>query len=135
MSACVLDTDVVIAALDRSDRHHRRAAETIERMIRDEVDMLVSTINYAEALVRPAEDEETLNRAVDAIAVLGIRTIAPTATIARDAARHRSLNISLADGFALATARAHSATVASFDRRVRRAVAELGLELPEGLSA
>jgi predicted nucleic acid-binding protein len=71
---------------------------------------------------------------VDAIAALGLTTIAPTATIARDAARYRSLNISLADGFALATARAHSATVASFDRRVRRAVTELGLELPESLA-
>ena len=130
----MLDTDVVIAALDRSGRHHRRAAEAIERMIRDEVDLLVSTINYAEALVRPAEDEGNLRRAVDAIAALGLTTIAPTATIARDAARYRSLNISLADGFALATARAHSATVASFDRRVRRAVTELGLELPESLA-
>lgn len=129
----MLDTDVVIAALDRSDAHHRQAAAAIGGMVEDGVDLLLSTVNYAEALVRPAENEETLQAAVDAIAALGMRPIAPTATIARDAARYRSLNISLADGFALATAQARSASVASFDRRVRRAMSELGLEPPKRL--
>lgn len=133
MSACVLDTDVVIAALDRSDAHHGEAATAITNLIEERVELLLSTINYAEALVKPAEDEPTLEAAVDAIAALGIRTIAPTAAIARDAARYRTKKISLADGFALATARAQSATVASFDRRVRRAIDELGLELPAQL--
>ena len=130
MSACVLDTDLVIAALDRSDGHHREAARAIAAMLEDDIEMLVSTVNYAEALVRPAEDEQALPAAVDAIAALGIRPIPPTATIARDAARYRSLNVSLADGFALATARARSSSVASFDRRVRRAMADLGIEAP-----
>jgi predicted nucleic acid-binding protein len=133
LSACVLDTDVVIAALDRSDTHHREAAKAITGMLEDGDELLLSTINYAEALVRPAEDERTLQVAVDAIAALGIRPLAPTAAIARDAARFRSLGISLADGSALATAQANSATVASFDRRVRRAMAELGLDAPPRL--
>ena len=133
MSACVLDTDVVIAALDRSDAHHREAAAAIEGMLEEGVELLLSTVNYAEALVRPAENEQALPAAVDALAALGIRPIPPTATIARDAARYRSLNVSLADGFALATARAHSARVASFDRRVRRAMADLGIEAPTQL--
>lgn len=133
MSGCVLDTDVVIAALDRSDAHHRETAEAITAMSADGVELLLSAINYAEALVKPAEDERTLAAAVDAIAALGIRVISPTATIARDAARRRALNVSLADGFALATARAHSASVATFDRRVRRAAAALGISSPEGL--
>lgn len=130
----MLDTDVVIAALDRSDAHHRDAAEAIRRMIENEVDLLLSTVNYAEALVRPAENETTLRAAVDAIAALRIKPIGPSAAVARDAARYRALNVSLADGFALATARTHSASVASFDRRVRRAMSTLGLELPEELS-
>jgi predicted nucleic acid-binding protein len=46
-----------------------------------------------------------------------------------DAARLGALNISLADGFALATARAQGAALASFDRRVRRAVKSAGLDL------
>jgi predicted nucleic acid-binding protein len=60
---------------------------------------------------------------------LGFKLIAPTAAIARDAARLRGLNISLADGFALATAQAHGASVGSFDRRVRRALPKAGLAL------
>lgn len=129
MRACALDTDVVIAALDRADAHHTRAAKAIEQMMAAEAKLLLSTINYAEALVRPAEEEETLRVAVDAIASLGIELVAPTAAIARDAARFRALNVSLADGFALATARARAAAVASFDRHVRRAAAKLELEL------
>jgi predicted nucleic acid-binding protein len=128
LTACVLDTDVVIAALDRRDKHHKKAAKAVTAMIDAEDLLLLSLVNYAEALVRPAEDERTLETAVDAIAALGIGLVPPTAAIARDAARHRGLNVSLADGFALATAEAHSATVASFDRRVRRAMSQLGLE-------
>lgn len=130
----MLDTDVVIAALDRADAHHNAAAEALPAMLQAGVELRLSLINYAEALVRPAEDEAALRAAVDAIAALGIRPVPPTAVIARDAARHRALSISLADGFALATARAHSATVASFDRRVRRAMATLGLSPPAALA-
>lgn len=130
----MLDTDVVIAALDRSDAHHRNAAKAIEAMIADDVELLLSTINYAEALVRPAQSEETLEAAVDAISALGMRPVAPSAAIARDAARYRALNISLADGFALGTARARPATIGTFDRRVRRAIRALGLELPKQLA-
>lgn len=134
MSACVLDTDVVIAALDRHDAHHKAATKAMRTMIERETPLLLSTVNYAEALVRPAEDERSLRAAVDAIAVLGIRLVAPTPPVARDAARHRGLAVSLADGFALATAQAHDASVATFDRRVRRALAGLGLSLAPELS-
>jgi predicted nucleic acid-binding protein len=133
VTACVLDTDVVIASLDRSDAHHRAAATAIRTMIEDEVPMLLSTINYAEALVRPAEDETTLRAATTAIEALGIEVMAPTPAIARDAARLRGLGISLADGFALATARARRASLASFDRRVRRALKDAGVELSPAL--
>lgn len=134
MSACVFDTDVVIAALDRADAHHRDAATAIGRLVENEVDLLISTVNYAEALVRPAEDEGNLRAAVDAIAAIGIRPLAPTRAVARDAARHRSLGVSLADGFALATAQSYDATLGTFDRRVRRAADSLRLEAPRELS-
>lgn len=133
MTACVLDTDVVIAALDRADNHHRAAAKGIRRLIDYDVALLLSLINYAEALVRPAENETTLRTAVAAINSLGIQLHTPTPAIARDAARLRAHNVSLADGFALATARAHTASVASFDRRVRRATKLAGLELANAL--
>jgi predicted nucleic acid-binding protein len=134
LSACVLDTDIVIAALDRSDAHHKKAARFFEEVTKDETDLLLSAVNYAESLVRPAEDERALRAAVDAITSLRIRVVATDATIARNAARHRGLGISLADGFALATAAAHSASVASFDKRVRRALRPTGLRLCEPLA-
>ena len=133
MSACVLDTDVVIAALDRRDAHHRAAAHGLEDLLGRNVAVLLSLINYAETLVKPAEDERTLRMAIDAIATLGIELIAPTPAIARDAARYRTLDVSLADGFAMATAKAHRATLASFDSRVRRALPRAGIELTEVL--
>ena len=133
MSPCVLDTDVVIAALDRRDAHHQRAATAINAMIDSETPLLLSTVNYAETLVRPAENEQTLRAAVNALAALGIRLVSPSPGIARDAARHRGLNISLADGFAIATAQARAASVASFDTRVRRALRTLDVELAAGM--
>jgi predicted nucleic acid-binding protein len=129
VSGCVLDTDVVIAALDRADAHHRAAAGALRSMVADGVPLLLSLINYAETLVRPAEEESAMRAAVAAIDTIGIQLIAPTAAIARDAARLRASNLSLADGFALATARAHDASVATFDRRVRRALASARIEL------
>lgn len=134
MSGCVLDTDVVIGALDRRDPYHAGAAKTIERLAGDGVPLLLSLVNYAETLVRPAEDEHTLKTARDALAALGIELVAPTISIAVDAARYRGLNVSLADGFALATAQARHAHVASFDGRVRRALPKLGLQLAPQLS-
>jgi predicted nucleic acid-binding protein len=134
LSACVLDTDVVIAALDRADAHHAAAAKAFERLVAEQTELLLCTVNYAEALVRPAEDERHLRAAVDAIASLGIRLLAPDAALARAAARRRHLGISLADGFALATADRASADVASFDKRVRRALRPAGLLLSPALS-
>lgn len=133
MSACVLDTDVVIAALDRQDARHRRAAAAINAMIDADTALLLSIVNYAETLVRPAESEQTLRAAVNALAALGVRLVTPSPAIARDAARHRALNVSLADGFAIATAQARGATVASFDARVRRALRTLNVQLASGL--
>jgi len=129
VSACVLDTDVLIAALDRTDAHHRAASQAVRMLAGDGVPLLMSVVNYAEALVRPAQDERTLRAAVAAIDAMNVRLVAPTAPLAREAARLRAHNISLADGFALATARAHRACIATYDRRVQRALAVAGVEL------
>jgi hypothetical protein len=75
VSACVLDTDVLIAALDRADAHHRAAAEALRVMVADSVPLLVSLINYAETLVRPSEDEAAL-RACSGIRRVG-RVVRP----------------------------------------------------------
>lgn len=60
----------------------------------------------AEALVRPAQDDGTLRRAI---------------------------KVSLADGFALATARVQRASIASFDERVKRAAGTNGIQLAPAL--
>lgn len=133
MTSCVLDTDVVIAALDRADAHHRAAAKGLRAMVEEDVRLMLSLINYAEVLVRPAEQDATLRAATMAIGALGIELVSPTPAIARDAARLRALNISLADGFALATGRAQDALVGTFDRRVRRAIQRAKLELAPAL--
>jgi predicted nucleic acid-binding protein len=121
VNGSVLDTDVVIGALDRRDAHHREASAALLRMLDEGVSLHLCVVNYAEALVKPAEDDDTLRRAVDAIASLRIKLHAPDAAIGRDAARLRKMNISLADGFALATARQLNASIASYDARVRAA--------------
>lgn len=134
MATCVLDTDIVIAALDRADAHHAAAAAAFERFTTGRTELVICTVNYAEALVRPAEDERSLRAAVDAIASLGIRTSSPDAALARVAARRRALGISLADGFALATAERMGADLASFDQRVRRALKSVDVRLSSALT-
>ncbi|MEA2467484.1 MAG: hypothetical protein QOJ57_1610 [Thermoleophilaceae bacterium] len=135
MSSCVLDTDVVIAVLDRRDANHGAATKAMRRLIGGGAAVLLSTVNYAEALVRPAGDAAALRKAVDAIDALGIELVAPTPAIARDAARLRGSGVSLPDGFAVATARARGATLASFDKRLRRALRSSGVKLVPGLRA
>jgi predicted nucleic acid-binding protein len=131
MTGPVLDADVVIAALDRSDANHRRAA----RIFADARASYLSTVNYAEVLARPAADPGTLRTAIDAIDALGIEIVAPSPAVARDAAQLRALGVSLPDCFAIATARALGATLASFDRRVRRALKRAGVDLAPVLRA
>jgi predicted nucleic acid-binding protein len=123
--------DVVIAALDRSDANHRRAT----RIFSDGATFYLSTVNYVEVLVRPAADPATLRTAVDAITALNIEMVAPSAAMARDAAGLRGLGVSLPDCFAIATARARHASVATFDRRVRRALTRAGVDLAAVLKA
>jgi predicted nucleic acid-binding protein len=133
VTVCVLDTDVVIAALDRADAHHRAASRAIRRMAGEGVTLLLSLVNYAETLVRPAQDDTTLRAAIAAIDVIGIGLVAPTQRVAREAARLRGHGISLADGFAVATARDHQGWIATYDRRVRGALGSAGVELAPGL--
>jgi predicted nucleic acid-binding protein len=100
VTICVLHTDVLIAALDRADAHHAAARDAFGRFASMGTELVICTVNYAEALVRPAEDERTLRAAVDAIA----------------------------------TAERLGAELASFDRRVRRALGEVEPRLSAALS-
>lgn len=129
MSRCVLDTDVVIGALESSDTHHADASEALLQLLDEGVSLQLSVVNYAEVLVRPSHDPSTLRRATAAMEALRIRVVAPDAGIGRAAAALRGLGVSLADGFALATAQRLDAPLATFDSRVRRAAGRAGITL------
>lgn len=125
MSGCVLDTDVVIAALDRADAQHARAADLFRNMSRQDVRLSMSAVNYAEVLVRPSMDDMLHRAAVSAMRKLGIKVVAPGTVVAQAAARLRARhNISLANCFALVTARREGVQLASFDAGVRRAAGD-----------
>jgi predicted nucleic acid-binding protein len=98
-------------------------------MLDDGTRMLLSLVNYAEALVRPAAREDSLRSAVDAIHALGLELVVPTAAIAREAARLRNSGISLPDGFAVATALTGGSSLVAFDARVRRAARNRGIRV------
>lgn len=129
MRGLTLDTDVVIAVLDRADAHHNRASQLVGSHLEASTPLALSTINYAEALVRPAADPDALEMAVDAISALGIDVAPPSASIAREAAKICGVGVSLADGFAIATARSLRHAFASFDKRALRAARESGVEI------
>lgn len=58
------------AALDRGDAHHADAAAAITAMIDADTQLLLSLVNYAETLVRPAQDETTMRAALAALSAL-----------------------------------------------------------------
>ena len=79
-------------------------------------------------LIAPAARAAALNAAREAIAALGVSTHTPNEAIAVDAARLRGEHpISLADAYALATARHLGGQLVSFDRKVARAAAAAGI--------
>lgn len=124
MSSCVLDTDVVIAALDRTDAHHQRAADLLRKLSNEHVRLSISAVNYAEVLVRPSLDDVLHRTAVAAMRQIGIKVVAPGSVVAQAAARLRARHsVSLADCFALATASREGARLASFDAGVRKVAA------------
>jgi predicted nucleic acid-binding protein len=129
VTTCVLDADVVIAALDRADGHHGAAVRAVTRMLDEGTGMLLSVVNYAEALLRPAERDDSFRAAVAGIDALGLELVAPTAAVAREAARLRNAGISLPDGFAVATAVTRGASLIAFDARVRRIARREGVQL------
>jgi predicted nucleic acid-binding protein len=118
----VLDPDLLIGALDRSDAHHRHARALLTSWQQQDERRLISIVNLTEVLVAPASDRQQLQRAREAIAALGVNIHRPNEAIGIDAAGLRNRHpISLPDAYCLATARYANASVASFDAEVVRA--------------
>lgn len=117
----VLDADVLIGALDASDRHHSQARALFTAWHQQDASRHVSVVNLSEVLVAPAADKQRLRRAREAIAALGVAIHQPGEAIGVEAARlRRSHPISLPDAYCLATARHIGAAVASFDQKISR---------------
>lgn len=118
----VLDADVVIGALDRSDTHHGQARTLFLDWQSADATRLLSVVNLTEVLVAPAADRRRLQAAREAVAALGIAIHQPSEAIGVEAARlRRSHPISLPDAYCLATARSTDAALASFDDKLVRA--------------
>jgi predicted nucleic acid-binding protein len=118
----LLDADVVIGALDRSDAHHKQARALFERWNVQGDTRLISIVNLTEVLVAPAADLTKLAAAREAIAALGISAHQPSETTAVDAAKLRGRHpISLPDAYCLATAKQTGSSIVSFDERLLRA--------------
>jgi predicted nucleic acid-binding protein len=126
----LLDADVLIGALDRNDRHHRRARALFTGW-RDAQDILaISVVNLTEVLVAPAANVSELAKAREAVAALGLRVHQPNEAIAVEAARLRQRHtISLPDAYCLATAKHTSSTLSSFDRKIVTAARREGINV------
>lgn len=123
-----LDADVLIGALDRSDRHHPGARRLFTAWHEQGATLLVSAVNLSEVLVAPAADRRRLRAAREAIAALGVTPHSPTEAVGVDAARLRARHpISLPDAYLLATAKHAGSAVVSFDRKVVRAAEAEGI--------
>jgi predicted nucleic acid-binding protein len=124
----VLDADVVIGALDRTDAHHAAVRRLFRAWQRDGTPRVVSLVNLTEVLIAPASEPARLRTARAAIAALGIAVHAPTEAIAVDAARLRGRHpISLPDAYAVATARHLDGRLVTFDGKVSKAAGREGL--------
>ena len=118
----VVDADVLIGALDRSDPHHAAARALFTAWHERDDTRIISVVNLSEVLVAPAADRTRLRAAREAIAALGITVHKPGEAIGVEAARLRgAYPISLPDAFCLATADYADGALASFDERLLQA--------------
>ena len=126
----VLDADVLIGALDRNDRHHRRARALFTRWRDDQHVLAVSVVNLTEVLIAPSADASKLAVAREAIAALGIGVHQANEAIGVEAARLRQRHpISLPDAYCLATTKHTASAVSSFDRKIRKAAEREGVKV------
>jgi predicted nucleic acid-binding protein len=118
----LIDADVLIGALDGQDARHARARALFTGWHNDQDEVAISVLSLTEVLIAPSADTSKLATARRAIATLGVIVHQPNEAIAVDAARLRERHqISLPDGYCLATAKHTGATLASFDQKILKA--------------
>lgn len=125
----VLDASVLIAHLDERDALHERAVGALLASV--DQPLACSSITLAEVLVGPARHGR-LDAVHDAIAALGVEEVAlPVDGAARLASLRAKTNLKLPDCCVLLVAQqARTARVLTFDDRLARAAADLGLAAP-----
>lgn len=108
MELIVVDTGVLIATLDPSDRHHRAATTALAAAAGGGDDLVLPAAAYAELLVDPARSGPAAVSRVDAfLDDLGIRVAPVTRAIAHRAAFLRASHggrMRLPDALVVATA-------------------------------
>jgi predicted nucleic acid-binding protein len=125
----VLDADVLIGALDRSDAQHARARRLFTDWHERRDTLVISVVNLTEVLVAPTGDTHMLASAREAIAALGVAVALPNEAVGVEAARLRHRHpISLPDAYCLATAKQRASTLVSFDRKVLRTARNEGID-------
>jgi predicted nucleic acid-binding protein len=122
VAVIVLDTSVLVALLDGGDTLHEPVTSALAEAWEAGEELLVPSIAYAEALVRPLErGGETLERAE---AFFATQTIAPIDRAeAREAARLRGLHrrwLRMPDALVLATGLLRDANILTGDSRWAR---------------
>ncbi len=125
----VLDASVLIAHLDADDAHHERAT----RLLLDAIDepLAASPLTLAEVLVGPARGGRD-ELAEGALRELGVEVVPLDVSAPRDLAELRArTQLRLPDCCVLLAARSAGGYVATFDDRLHRAAAELGLVRPD----
>jgi predicted nucleic acid-binding protein len=126
----LLDADVLIAALDRNDPHHRPARALFTRWRDDQDACTVSVVNWTEVLIAPSADVSKLAAAREAIAALGVGVHQPNEAIGVEAARLRQRHpISLPDAYCLATAKHTGSALSSFDQKILKAAKREGVKV------
>jgi predicted nucleic acid-binding protein len=125
----VLDADVLIGALDRSDAQHARARRLFTDWHERRDTLVISVVNLTEVLVAPTGDTHMLASAREAIAALGVAVALPNEAVGVEAARLRHRHpISLPDAYCLATAKQRASTLVSFYRKVLRTARNEGID-------
>ncbi len=125
MGALILDANVVIALLDRSDAHYEKAVEDVDAADQADRELIVPASAYSEALVAFARVGR-LADARTAIAAMGIVVAALSTDIAEYAAELRATHakLRLGDAVVLATARLLSGELLTYDQRLARFAGE-----------
>jgi predicted nucleic acid-binding protein len=123
----VLDASVLIAHLESTDAHHRRATELLVDAADDQLG--VSPITMAEILVGPARTHQ-LDRVQALLDELGVIAVPLTDdSPARLANLRATTRLPLPDCCVLLAAETARTTLVTFDDRLANAAADLGLHV------